>query len=68
MPISDTLAIEATGLTTRKGRRLAVDRLDLGVGRGEIFGFLGPYGSGQTSAIRLLLVALSLFSHQEWVE
>jgi ABC-2 type transport system ATP-binding protein len=53
--MGDVLAIEATGLTKRYGRRLAVDNLDLAVGRGEIFGFLGPNGSGKTTTIRLLL-------------
>ena len=49
------LAIETTGLTKRFGSRLAVDNLDLTVRSGEIFGFLGPNGSGKTTTIRLLL-------------
>ncbi len=34
---------------------LAVDRLDLTVGRGEVFGLLGPNGSGKTTTTKLLL-------------
>ena len=34
---------------------LALDALDLTVGRGEVYGYLGPNGSGKTTTIRLLL-------------
>jgi ABC-2 type transport system ATP-binding protein len=43
------------GLSKRYGRRLALDRLDLQVPRGRVFGFLGPNGAGKTTAISLLL-------------
>lgn len=39
----------------RGGRTLAVDRLDLEVPGGGVFGFLGPNGSGKTTTIRCLL-------------
>jgi ABC-2 type transport system ATP-binding protein len=53
-------AIEIEGLTKtfRRGRRgesRAVDRLDLHVPTGGVFGFLGPNGSGKTTTIRCLL-------------
>ena len=48
------LAIQATGLTRRFGQLTAVDGIDLAVPRGKIFGFLGPNGSGKTTAIRML--------------
>jgi ABC-2 type transport system ATP-binding protein len=48
-------AIETRGLTKRFGSLVAVDRLDLAVHRGEVFGFLGPNGAGKTTTIRLLL-------------
>ena len=48
------LAIEAHGLTKQFGAILALDRLDLGVPRGSIFGLLGPNGAGKTTTIRIL--------------
>lgn len=48
--------IATRGLTKRyRGGQLAVDRLDLTVPRGSVFGFLGPNGSGKTTTIRMLL-------------
>ncbi len=47
-------AIEARGLTKRFGSILALDRLDLAVPRGSIFGLLGPNGAGKTTTIRIL--------------
>jgi len=47
-------AIEAHGLTKQFGRILALDRLDLMVPRGSIFGLLGPNGAGKTTTIRIL--------------
>jgi ABC-2 type transport system ATP-binding protein len=41
-------------LTRRFGDNTAVDRLDLTVERGEVFGFLGPNGAGKTTTVRLL--------------
>jgi ABC-2 type transport system ATP-binding protein len=49
------LAIETRGLTKRFGRQAAVDRIDLAVPRGAVFGFLGPNGSGKTTTIRVML-------------
>ena len=46
--------IDVQGLTKTFGTRRVVDRLALRVGRGEIFGFLGPNGSGKTTSIRML--------------
>ncbi len=43
------------GLIKRYGSTLALDRLDLAVGDGEVYGYLGPNGSGKTTTIRLLL-------------
>jgi polyether ionophore transport system ATP-binding protein len=47
--------IIAEGLTKRYGSTLALDRLDLTVERGEVYGYLGPNGAGKTTTIRLLL-------------
>jgi ABC-2 type transport system ATP-binding protein len=48
-------AISISGLTKRYGKLTAVDRLDLEVRRGEVFGFLGLNGAGKTTTIRILL-------------
>jgi ABC-2 type transport system ATP-binding protein len=47
--------IELRGLTKRFGARLALDGLELTVGRGEIFGLLGHNGAGKSTAIGLML-------------
>ena len=51
-------AIEATGLTRRFGQTLAVDRLDLTVPSGIVYGVLGPNGAGKTTLIRMLATLL----------
>jgi ABC-2 type transport system ATP-binding protein len=48
-------AIRTEGLTKRYGSTLALDGLDLSVREGEVYGYLGPNGSGKTTTIRLLL-------------
>ena len=48
-------AIEARGLTKRYAQALAVDRLDLRIDPGVVFGLLGPNGSGKTTTILMLL-------------
>ncbi len=48
------VAIEARGLTRRFGDFVAVDHVDLRIGRGEIFGFLGSNGCGKTTTMKML--------------
>lgn len=50
----DDLVIDVHGLTKRFGDRTVVDAVDLQVRRGEIYGFLGPNGSGKTTTIRMI--------------
>jgi ABC-2 type transport system ATP-binding protein len=50
-----TPAIRTEGLTKTFGRTRALVDLDLEVGRGEVFGYLGPNGTGKTTTLRLLL-------------
>ncbi|MDH4071742.1 MAG: ABC transporter ATP-binding protein, partial [Gammaproteobacteria bacterium] len=52
--MNDELVIHARQLTKRFGALTAVDHLDLDVPRAIIYGFLGPNGSGKTTAIRML--------------
>ena len=53
--LSGSAAISIRGLTKCYDKLIAVDRLDLEVPRGEVFGFLGPNGAGKTTTIRILL-------------
>ena len=52
-------AVQIESLTRRFGDFVAVDRLDLTVSAGEIFGFLGPNGAGKSTTIRMLCGLLS---------
>ncbi|HEY2800882.1 MAG TPA: ABC transporter ATP-binding protein [Chthoniobacterales bacterium] len=47
-------AIDVHGMTKRYGDRAVVDHVDLTVRVGEIYGFLGPNGSGKTTFLRML--------------
>ena len=51
--------ITARGLTRRFGDLVAVDRLDLDVREGEVFGFLGPNGAGKTTTVRMLAALIA---------
>ena len=56
-PISDPsdAVLRTTGLTKRYGRLVAVADLDLEVRPGQVYGFLGPNGSGKTTTIGMIL-------------
>ena len=47
-------SIRTEQLTKRFGHFTAVDHIDVTVGKGEVFGFLGANGAGKTTAIRML--------------
>ncbi len=47
-------AIDVRGLTKRFGKKIAVNKADIAVPEGEVWGFLGPNGSGKTTTIRML--------------
>ena len=52
--MADDFAIDVKGMTKRFGERTVVNKIDLQVRTGEIYGFLGPNGSGKTTFIRML--------------
>jgi ABC-type multidrug transport system ATPase subunit len=52
---AEATAIRTRGLTKRYGDLRAVDRVDLDVQEGDIYGFLGANGSGKTTTVRMLL-------------
>ncbi len=49
-----TNAIDVKGLTKRFGKKVAVNAIDIAIPQGQVWGFLGPNGSGKTTTIRLL--------------
>jgi ABC-2 type transport system ATP-binding protein len=49
-----TNVIETSQLTKRFNGLTAVDKLDIGVESGEVFGLLGPNGAGKTTTISML--------------
>ena len=49
-----TPAIHTVNLTRRYGRMIAVDKLNLSIEPGTIFGFIGPNGAGKTTTLRML--------------
>jgi ABC-2 type transport system ATP-binding protein len=52
--MTSALAIDVHGLTKRFGAKVAVNGIDIQVPEGEVWGFLGPNGSGKTTTIRML--------------
>ena len=53
--MSGEALVRLDGVTRRYGSLIAVDRLDLEVKRGEMFGLIGPDGAGKTSTLRMIL-------------
>jgi ABC-type multidrug transport system ATPase subunit len=67
-PQSNGLAIYAEHLVRRFGQFTAVNDVSFQVQRGEIFGFLGPNGSGKTTVIKMLTGLLPLTAGKAVVE
>jgi ABC-2 type transport system ATP-binding protein len=53
-PDAGDVVVHTRGLRKEYGALVAVEHLDLSIGRGEVFGLLGPNGSGKTTTIRML--------------
>jgi ABC-2 type transport system ATP-binding protein len=49
-----SLTVEIRNVTKKFGSFVAVDNLDLSIGKGEFFGFLGPNGAGKTTTIKMI--------------
>ncbi|MGQ7887547.1 ABC transporter ATP-binding protein [Paenibacillus sp. WC2504] len=47
--------LQILNLTKRIGNKTIIDKLNIDVPRGEIFGFLGPNGAGKTTTIRMMV-------------
>ena len=52
---SDGPVVQTRDLTKKYGAFVALDRLTLSVGRGQVLGFIGPNGAGKTTAIKILV-------------
>jgi drug efflux transport system ATP-binding protein len=61
-------AIVATGLTRKFGDFTAVNQASITVERGEVFGFLGPNGSGKTTVIKMLTGILPITAGEATVD
>ena len=51
---ADELAVDVRGLRKQYGDVTAVDGVDLGIRRGEVFGLLGPNGAGKSTTVEIL--------------
>jgi ABC-2 type transport system ATP-binding protein len=52
------LSVEVTGLTKNYGNIRALNRVSFSVGKGELYGFIGPDGAGKTTLFRILVTLL----------
>jgi ABC-2 type transport system ATP-binding protein len=59
MPNKDNYVIETHDLSRSFKNVVAVDKLNLEIERGEIFGLVGPDGAGKTTTIRLLCAIMN---------
>jgi len=62
------LAIQTKKLTRRFGDFTAVDQVSITVEKGEVFGFLGPNGSGKTTVIKMLTGILPISEGEVQIE
>ena len=53
------MILETKNLSKSFGHRIAVDKLDLQVPKGSVYGFLGPNGSGKSTTIRMMTSLIS---------
>lgn len=59
--------VRMQNLTKVIGKRTIIDNLTLDVPRGQVFGFLGPNGSGKTTTIRMMVGLISITSGEIFI-
>ena len=64
---ADEPAVRTLELTKHYGAAVALSGLTMVVPRGEVFGFLGPNGSGKTTAVKLLLGLTRPTGGEAWI-
>lgn len=64
----EDVIVRIQNVTKRIGNRTIIDNLTLDVPRGEVFGFLGPNGSGKTTTIRMMVGLMSITSGDILIE
>ena len=62
-----TNIVQIENLVKRYGDLVALDHLNLSISEGEVFGLLGPNGSGKTTAISNTTKAAFIFSEKKCV-
>jgi ABC-2 type transport system ATP-binding protein len=60
--------IQTKGLCKRYGNLEAIADLNLGISKGEIFGFIGPNGAGKTTTMRILATLLEPTKGQAFID
>jgi ABC-2 type transport system ATP-binding protein len=63
----NTTAIKTSSLSKLFGNNIAVDRLNIDIRRGELYGLVGPDGAGKTTTMRLLTAIMDPTSGDAWV-
>jgi ABC-2 type transport system ATP-binding protein len=58
--MSSASVVKLQDVTKRIGSRTIIDRISLEVNPGEVFGFLGPNGSGKTTTIRMMVGLMAM--------
>lgn len=61
------MMIDTEHLTKKFGTLTAVEDVTLHINEGEVFGFLGPNGSGKTTTVRMLSCLISKTSGRAWI-
>ena len=51
--------IETHDLTKKYGELYAINKIELKLDRGDVFGFIGPNGAGKTTTMRILATLLN---------